>query len=264
MNGKNVSNNLKDVKHKIVVMSGKGGVGKSTVAVNLAMALSMHGNQVGLLDSDIHGPTIPKLLGIEGEKLAPTSSGISPIMVTGNLGIVSMGLLLEKDMPVIWRGPLKMKAIEQFLEEVSWGKLDYLIIDLPPGTGDEPLSIAQLLPEADGAIMVTTPQEVALISVRRAITFSRTLNMHVIGLIENMSGLTCPHCGKEIELFGKGGGEKAAREMGVRFLGSIPIDPEIEKSGEGGKPFVLENPSPAVSRFEEISDKIEKILGGEV
>jgi len=266
MNGDKIEENLKEVKHKIAVMSGKGGVGKSTVAANLAIALSMRGDRVGLLDSDIHGPTIPKLFGIQDEKLNPSGSGagISPVMVSGNLGIVSMGFLLEKDVPVIWRGPLKMKAIEQFLEEVVWGKLDYLIIDLPPGTGDEPLSIAQLLPSADGAIIVTTPQEVALVSVRRAITFARTLNMQVIGLIENMSGFICPHCGKETDVFGKGGGEKAAEEMGVRFLGSIPLDKRIEESGEGGKPFVLdENPSTLTKKLEEIAERLESVLGGD-
>jgi Mrp family chromosome partitioning ATPase len=254
---------LKDVKHKVVVMSGKGGVGKSTVAVNLALALSMRGNRVGLLDSDIHGPTVPKLFGMQDERLGPsaTGMGISPVEVSGNLEMVSMGFLLEKDMPVIWRGPLKMKAIEQFLREVSWGKLEYLIIDLPPGTGDEPLSIAQLLPDMDGAIIVTTPQDVALISVRRAITFARALNLEMLGIIENMSGFVCPNCGAEVDIFGKGGGERAAREMGVEFLGSIPLDPTIVESGEEGKPFILEmGDSVPAKRFDEISDKIEKIL----
>ena len=230
-----IAENLKEVKHKIVVLSGKGGVGKSTVASSFAMNLSKMNKKVGLLDCDMHGPTIPKIFGIDDKKMLPMPDNrIQPSEVNKNLFVVSMGLILEKDKPVIWRGPLKMKAISQFLSDVTWGKLDYLIIDLPPGTGDEPLSIAQLLPTLDGAIIVTTPQDVALISVRRSINFTRTLNIPIIGLVENMSGFVCPNCGTTVDIFKKGGGEKMAKEMGVKFLGRIPIDPTIVESEDLG------------------------------
>lgn len=257
-----VAHNLKDVKHKIVVMSGKGGVGKSTVSANLAFTLSMRGAEVGLLDCDIHGPSIPKMLGIENERPYPTDSGIGPIIVPPHLKVMSMGFLLsDKDSPVIWRGPLKMGVIKQFLEEVYWGNLDYLIIDLPPGTGDEPLSIAQLIPNSDGAVIVTTPQDVALLSVRKSINFARALKMPIIGLIENMSGFVCPHCSKNVDIFGSGGGLKASTDMMVPFLGKIPLDPVIAETGDSGKPFVLENNnSQSTKSFEEIVRKTEEIV----
>jgi len=255
---------LKDVRHKLVIMSGKGGVGKSTVAANLAMALSMRGRAVGVLDCDIHGPTIPKLLGIEGVQPSVTGGGIEPVIVPPRLKVMSIGFLLsDRDTPVIWRGPLKMMAIKQFLGEVKWGELDYLIIDLPPGTGDEPLSIAQLLPKPDGALIVTTPQDVALLSVRKSINFARMLNLPVLGLIENMSGLTCPHCGKVIEVFGTGGGRRACTDLTVPFLGCIPLDPMITETGDAGKPFVLESSSsPSVRAFDEIARKVDELVGG--
>ena len=250
---KEVLENLKDVKHRIVVMSGKGGVGKSTVAASLAVGLSRKNRKTGLLDCDIHGPTIPKIFGIDEGLKATNENRIIPSIAAENLAVVSMGLLLEKDKPVIWRGPLKMKAIEQFLGDTEWGALDYLIIDLPPGTGDEPLSIAQLMPESDGALIVTTPQNVALISVRRSINFARALNMPVLGLVENMSGFVCPHCGKSVDIFKKGDGEKAAKEMGVDFLGSIPIDTKIVESEDAGKEYFNKS-------FEELTEKvIEKV-----
>lgn len=234
-----IAENLSEVTHKIAVLSGKGGVGKSTVASNLAASVNRKGEKVGLLDCDIHGPSIPKIFGIDNKKLlSAPDNRIQPFNVNKNFFVVSMGLILEKDRPVIWRGPLKMKAIRQFLEDVSWGELDYLIIDLPPGTGDEPLSIAQLLPTLDGAIIVTTPQDVALTSVRRSINFTRELKMPIIGLIENMSGFVCPNCGAVINIFKKGGGEKAAKEMGVKFLGSIPIDPRIVESEDEGTNYI--------------------------
>jgi len=253
---------LDNVEHKIVIMSGKGGVGKSTIAANLAFAFTMKGVEVGLLDCDIHGPSIPMMLGMENERPLPSPSGITPVMMPPHLRVMSMGFLLpDKDTPVIWRGPLKMGAIKQFLEEVTWGALDYLIIDLPPGTGDEPLSIAQLLPQPDGVIIVTTPQDIALLSVRKSINFARALNMHVIGLIENMSGFICPHCGKSVELFKTGGGLKACLDMGVPFLGSIPFDTKVVESGDSGKPFVLEHPnSAAAEAFKGIAAKIEDSL----
>lgn len=259
---------LKNVKHKLMVMSGKGGVGKSTIAANLALALSLRGHEVGLLDCDIHGPTIPKLLGVEGQQLFPTESGIAAVFANPNLRVVSMGFLLSnQDLPVIWRGPLKMGAIRQFLEEIHWGKLDYLIIDLPPGTGDEPLSIAQLIPSCDGAIIVTTPQDVALLSVRKSINFARALNIRVIGIIENMSGFKCPHCGREINIFKSGGGAKAAIDFNIPLLGKIPIDIAIVESGDNGRPFILEyHDSQSAKVFKEIVERIEEFAnkGGEL
>jgi ATP-binding protein involved in chromosome partitioning len=257
-----VMENLQKIRHKIVIMSGKGGVGKSTVATNLAFSLSMNGADVGLLDVDIHGPNIPKMLGIEDERITGDGRGIFPIEVPPRLKVMSMGFLLSsKDTPVIWRGPVKMGAIRQFLGEVHWGDLDYLIIDLPPGTGDEPLSIAQLIPNSSGAIIVTTPQDVALLDSRKAVQFARTLNMPVIGIIENMSGMVCPHCGKSIDLFKSGGGHRAALELQVPFLGKVPIDPKIVETGDSGKPFVLEySKSDSANVFREIVDKIEKFV----
>ena len=259
---KSITGNLKDVKHKIVVMSGKGGVGKSTVATNLAFSLSMHGAEVGLIDCDIHGPSIPKMLGIENERPCASDSGLCPIIVPPHLKVMSMGFLLsDRDSPVIWRGPLKMGAIKQFLEEVSWGNLDYFIIDLPPGTGDEPLSIAQLIPNPDGAVIVTTPQDVALLSVRKSINFARALKMPIIGLIENMSGFVCPHCLKNIDIFKTGGGFKACMDLSVSFLGKVPIDPAIAETGDSGKPFVLEySQSKSTKSFEEIVKKIDDFV----
>jgi Mrp family chromosome partitioning ATPase len=260
-----VMENLQKIKYKIVVMSGKGGVGKSTVATNLAFSLSVNGADVGLLDVDIHGPNIPKMLGIEDEHITGDGKGIFPIEVPPNLKVMSMAFLLStKDTPVIWRGPVKMGAIRQFLGEVHWGNLDYLIIDLPPGTGDEPLSIAQLIPDSNGAIIVTTPQDVALLDSRKAVTFARTLNMPVIGIIENMSGLVCPHCNHTIDLFGTGGGRRAALDLSVPFLGTIPIDPKIVETGDGGKPFVLDHSnSESTKAFEEIVEKIQKFVSKE-
>lgn len=223
------------IKHRIMVMSGKGGVGKSTVATNLAVTLSLEGFEVGLLDADIHGPNIPKMLGIESGMVGGSNKGMTPVEVFPNLKVISMAFFIgDRDNPVVWRGPLKHSAISQFLGEVEWGHLDFLIIDLPPGTGDEPLSVAHLIKEVDGAIVVTTPQDVALLDSRKAVTFSRILGIPVIGIVENMSGLICPHCQKEILLFKTGGGEKAAREMRVPFLGRVPIDPQMVSDCDRG------------------------------
>jgi len=251
--------NLEGVKHRLVVMSGKGGVGKSTVASNLAIALSLKGYEVGLLDGDLHGPSIPKMLGLGNRKITGEADGLLPVFAMPNLVVMSIGFLLrEDDAPVIWRGPLKMGAIRQFLEEVKWGELDYLIVDLPPGTGDEPLSVAQLMPESD-AIIVTTPQDMALLSVRKSINFAKTLKMKIVGIIENMSGLACPHCGKKINLFKTGGGERTALDFVIPFLGQIPIDPRIVEEGDKGIPFVLsQDDSIVVKAFNQIVEKIEK------
>ncbi len=231
---------LINVRHVILVLSGKGGVGKSTVSVNLAFAFASRGFRTGIVDLDIHGPNVAKMLGIEGHQLTAVGDKIEPIRITGNLAAISMAFLLPKpETPVIWRGPMKMAVIQQFLQDVNWGDLDYLVVDLPPGTGDEALSIIQLAPHVRGAVIVTTPQDVATLDSRKAITFMEKLDIPVIGVVENMSGMACPHCGGEIDLFGKGGGEKVAQEMNVPFLGSIPIDPEMRKAGDEGRPFLI-------------------------
>jgi ATP-binding protein involved in chromosome partitioning len=259
-----IKTNIQKIKHKIVIMSGKGGVGKSTVATNLALYLSMQGAEVGLLDVDINGPDIAKMLDIEDEKLMVDKNGIIPIILPPHLKVMSMAFLLkDRDTPVIWRGPLKMQVISQFLGDVAWGNLDYLIIDLPPGTGDEPLSIAQLIPNSSGAVIVTTPQDVALLDSRKAVNFAKTLNMPVIGILENMSGFVCPKCGYHIDLFKTGGGRRAALELSVPFLGKVPIDPKIVETGDSGKPFVLEySKSESAKAFGEIVKKIEKFVNG--
>jgi ATP-binding protein involved in chromosome partitioning len=252
-----VSKTLSRIKNRILVFSGKGGVGKSTVAANLALALAQRGKMVGALDVDIHGPNLAKILGVENRKMDISAERISPVQVNENLKLVSMSFLLQDpDLPVIWRGPMKMKVIRQFLGDVEWGDLDWLVIDSPPGTGDEPLSVAQLIP-ATGAIVVTTPQEVSVLDSRKAVVFAMKLNLRVLGIIENMSGLICPHCGRRIDLFKTGGGERAAAELGVPFLGRIPIDPQIVVSGDEGKPFAdVQKDSEASRAFREIVDKI--------
>ena len=255
---KRLKDNLAKIQNKLIVMSGKGGVGKTTVAVNLAYGLANKNKKVGILDVDIHGPNIAKMLGIEGQKLTGSELGIEPIEVLPNLKAVSLSFLLKnKDQPVIWRGPLKMITIKQFLADVNWGQLDYLIVDSPPGTGDEPLSICQLIPDIDGAIVVTTPQEVAILDSRKSILFAKELKISFIGVIENMSGFICPHCKKEIELFGFGGGEKAAGNLGVSFLGRLPVEPEIIKLGDSGQPFIhFKKETQTAKIMDEIINKI--------
>jgi len=243
---------------KLLVMSGKGGVGKSTVAANLASSLALAGKAVGLLDVDIHGPSIPKLMGLETERLIAHDGGIAPIEIGGNLKVVSIGFLLASAADaVIWRGPMKYNVIRQFLKDVDWGPLDYLVIDAPPGTGDEPLSVAQLIGQPAGAILVTTPQDLAIADVRRSVSFCEKVSLPVVGVIENMSGLVCPHCGGQIELFKKGGGELLAREMDVPFLGSVPIDPQIVQCGDSGTPYAHRfGASPAATAFSAIVEQI--------
>lgn len=234
-----LQDNLRDVKHKIIVLSGKGGVGKSTVAANIAAALSMMGKKVGLVDVDIHGPSIPKIMGLEDVRPNTSFDGLEPVQYSPNLVVMSVGFLLrERDDAVIWRAPLKHGLIKQFLAEVNWGELDYLVVDCPPGTGDEPLSVIQLLENADGAVIITTPQDLSLADVRKSITFCRAMKLPVLGVVENMSGFVCPHCGNTVDIFKMGGGEKMASEMGAPFLGRIPIDPKMVESGDSGKPFV--------------------------
>jgi Mrp family chromosome partitioning ATPase len=259
---RSLGENIQNIRHKILVMSNKGGVGKSTVAVNLALGLVHKGMRVGLFDIDVHGPSIPKMLGLEEMALVGNGGKIQPVLYALNLKVVSMAFLLrDRESPVIWRGPLKMGAIRQFLQEVDWGELDFLLIDSPPGTGDEPLSIAQLIKDLDGVIVVTTPQEVALLDSRKAVNFARNLGVPVVGVVENMSGFVCPYCGKRTDLFKTGGGEKAAKEMKVPFLGRIPFEPEIVWSGDEGKPFLWEEKgSKARETFSQMVDQIVKVL----
>jgi ATP-binding protein involved in chromosome partitioning len=226
------------IRHKVIVLSGKGGVGKSTVAVNLAVALMLSGKRVGLLDVDIHGPSIPTMLGLEGQTIRGNEDGLLPIDTEG-LKVMSMGFLLRnQDDAVIWRGPLKMGVIKQFLKDVVWGDLDYLIIDSPPGTGDEPLSVCQLIGTLDGAVVVTTPQKVAAVDVRKSITFCRQLQVPVLGVVENMSGFACPKCGEVTQILRSGGGRRIAEDMQVPFLGSIPMDPKIAEACDSGQAFL--------------------------
>jgi ATP-binding protein involved in chromosome partitioning len=245
------------IKHKIIVLSGKGGVGKSTVAVNLATALTLSGKRVGLLDVDFHGPSIPTMLGLEREKIQGSEDGLLPIDI-GGLKVMSLGFLLQnQDDAVIWRGPMKMGVIKQLLKDVAWGDLDYLIIDSPPGTGDEPLSVCQLIGVLGGAVIVTTPQKVAAVDVRKSITFCRRLQVPVLGVVENMSGFVCPKCGEITQIFLSGGGKRIAEDMNVPFLGSIPVDPKIAESCDSGQAYIrYYAASPAASIMRDIIQPI--------
>jgi Mrp family chromosome partitioning ATPase len=249
------------IQKKIVVLSGKGGVGKSTVAVNLATALALNGQRVGLLDVDIHGPSVPTMLGLENETLKGGPDGLFPVEF-GGLKIMSLGFLLQNpDDAVIWRGPMKMGVIKQFLTDVHWGDLDYLIVDAPPGTGDEPLSLCQLIQPLDGAIVVTTPQKVAAVDVRKSISFCKRLDVPVLGVIENMSGFSCPKCGEVTQILPSGGGKKIATDMNVPYLGAIPIDPAIAQSGDSGKVFIYHSSkTPTGEIMQKIIDEITKDL----
>jgi Mrp family chromosome partitioning ATPase len=228
------------IQHKIVVLSGKGGVGKSTVAVNLAIALKLAGMRVGLLDIDLHGPSVPTMLGLEDKRPQGGPEGMEPVDKDG-MKVISIGFLLpDKDDAVIWRGPRKMGAIQQLLGDVAWGDLDYLIVDTPPGTGDEQLSLCQLVDGLEGAVVVTTPQKVAAADVRKSINFCHVLKLPVLGVIENMSGFVCPKCGELTEMFCSGGGRQTAEDMKVPFLGSIPMDPQVAQACDAGKAFITE------------------------
>jgi ATP-binding protein involved in chromosome partitioning len=249
------------VRHKIAVISGKGGVGKSLVTVNLAALLAKDGRkgEVAIFDADLTGPCVPKMMGLKDEKPKAGPPGIFPAVGVNGIKVISMALFLPSvDSPVIWRGPLKMGAIRQFLGEVAWGPLEYLLVDLPPGTGDESLSILQLLPEMDGVVIVTIPSEVSQEVVKKAVTFARKMGVPIFGIVENMGSLVCPHCGETIHVFGEGGGERVAREMGIEFLGSIPMDPRISLDSDEGTPFVTQHPDSQASKaFREIVEKIE-------
>ncbi|MDI9442949.1 MAG: Mrp/NBP35 family ATP-binding protein [Planctomycetota bacterium] len=247
------------IGYKLLVMSGKGGVGKSTVSANLAIALALAGKRVGLLDVDIHGPSIPKLLGLDDSQVVTHEGELVPLEIGENLKVMSIAFFLpSRRDAVIWRGPRKYGAIRQFLKDVAWGPLDYLVIDAPPGTGDEPLSVAQLVGQPAGAILVTTPQDLAIADVRRSVSFCEKVSLPVVGIVENMSGLVCPHCGGKIDLFKTGGGEALAREMNVPLLGQIPIDPEIVTCGDGGIPYIHRFAgSPAAQAF---NGAVERVL----
>ncbi|MBU4304039.1 MAG: Mrp/NBP35 family ATP-binding protein [Candidatus Omnitrophica bacterium] len=259
---KRLKEKMSKIKHPLIVMSGKGGVGKTTVAVNLAYALSLSGKLVGILDIDIHGPNIAKMLGIEKQAIYALESGIEPVEVSGNLKAVSIALTgYNPDQPIIWRGPMKAKVIMQFLADVNWGELDYLIIDSPPGTGDEPLSACQLIPNVSGIIIVTTPQDVAILDARKSVLFAKEIKIPVVGIIENMSGFICPHCHVETDIFKKGGGEKASEGLKVPFLGRVPFQPEFVEFGDKGTPFVsFQQKSKSTEAFMNIVKKIEDFV----
>lgn len=257
-----INENLKEVRNIIMVMSGKGGVGKSTIASNFALSLAKKGYKVGLLDIDIHGPNLPLMLGVDKEHMEVSKDNrIEPVIINDNLKLASMGFLLpDKKEAIIWRGPLKMKVIEQFLKDIQWGALDWLIVDAPPGTGDEPLSMAQLVP-ATSAIIVTTPQEISILDVRKSVTFAQKLNLKILGIVENMSGLICPKCGEKIALFKEGGGERVASEMGIPFLGSIPIEPKVVEATDTGMPYITEYPDSSVAKaYKRIIGNVFNIL----
>jgi len=251
---KKLREQLSKIKHKILVMSGKGGVGKSTVAVNIAVGLSLQDFMVGLLDVDLHGPNVPKMLGARDLKLSRRPDGrLGAIKYSPNLKFLSIEPLLpSEDTAIIWRGPIKHSAIRQFIGDIDWGELDYLVIDSPPGTGDEPLTVAKTIPDAY-ALIVTTPQEVSLIDVKKAIRFCQKIKLRILGIVENMSGFICPHCGKPVDIFKKGGGQKLADELGIRFLGRIPVDPRIVDTGDAGKPLIAAYPESVTAKaFEEL------------
>lgn len=258
-----ITRSLGKIKNKVLVMSGKGGVGKSTVSVNLALALARRGHKVGLMDVDLHGPDVVRMLNMTGTIQPPKSEDalIPPLEYDDNLKVVSLEYMMkDRDEAIIWRGPLKIQAIRQFVSDMDWGELDYLVIDAPPGTGDEPLSVAQTIPNVK-AVVVTTPQKVALADVRKSINFCRHVNVEITGVVENMSGFVCPHCNETVDIFKSGGGEEVAREFDLPFLGRVPMDPKVVMAGDDGKPYLSsDNDSPAVKAFSEIVTAVENRL----
>jgi len=260
-----ITTSLDKIKNKILVMSGKGGVGKSTVSVNLALGLAKRGHKVGLMDVDLHGPDICRMLDLN-DRLADAKVAkdalLPPMQYSDNLKVISLEYMMEdRDDPIIWRGPLKVQAIRQFVADLDWGDLDYLVIDAPPGTGDEPLTVAQTINDAR-AVVVTTPQEVALADVRKSLNFCKHVKMDVVGMVENMSGFVCPHCDKTVEIFKSGGGEKTAKDFELNFLGKVPIDPKVVIAGDDGAPYLSsDNDSPAIKAFSQVIDNFENVIG---
>lgn len=256
-----VNESLKKIKNKVLVMSGKGGVGKTSTSVNLSVALAARDYKVGIMDVDLHGPDVPRMLGLNGTPQINEKNKLNPLSYSENLKAISIeSFTPNKDDAIIWRGPLKFSAIKQFIGDIDWGDLDFLIIDAPPGTGDEPLTVAQTISDAK-AIIVTTPQEVALADVRKSINFCKTVKMEVFGLVENMSGFSCPHCGETVELFGSGGGEKTALQMGVRFLGRIPFDPKMVSCGDSGTCYQDSHQDSAVTKaFNDVAETMSGLV----
>jgi Mrp family chromosome partitioning ATPase len=256
-----VKQSLGKIKNKILVMSGKGGVGKTSTSVNLSIALAAQGFQVGIMDVDLHGPDVPRMLGIAGMPEVNQNKKLNPMSFSKNLSAISIeSFSPNKDTAIIWRGPMKFSAIRQFIGEVEWGDLDFLVIDSPPGTGDEPLTVAQTISDAK-AVIVTTPQELALADVRKSINFCKTVEMEIFGLIENMSGFACPHCNEMIELFGSGGGEKTAKQMNIEFLGSIPFDPRMVACGDSGACYQEVHSNSAVTQaFADVAEKMGALV----
>ncbi len=252
-----INTTLKKIKHKLFVMSGKGGVGKSTVAVNLAVALAEQGKRVGLLDVDIHGPNVPRLLGLQGGLEATSEKVLQPKPYNANLGVVSMdSLLRDTDQAILWRGPMKTNAIRQFISDVNWGELDFLVIDSPPGTGDEPMTVLQTVPDCK-SIVVTTPHEISLADVRKALNFLQHAEAEVLGIVESMNGLICPHCQEVIFPFGKIRGEEFAKTYDLPLLASIPLDPQAAEAGDNGQPVVLlPGESPAKKALSTLAENV--------
>lgn len=261
-----IARRMERIDHVVMVLSGKGGVGKSTVAANLAFALAERGQRVGLLDADLHGPTIPLLTGLTGEMSTGTAEAIRPMELPGGLAVMSVAfLMLDQTQPTIWRGPMRGGVLRQFLGDVEWGARDTLVVDLPPGTGDEPLTLMQSLPAADGAVIVTTPQEASLSDCRRAINFVRAVHHRVLGVVENMSGFVCPHCGRRTDIFTTGGGERMAQEMGVPFLGRVPLAAEIVALSDAGEPLIGPSAPEAVrAAYAQIVDRLLGEFGARV
>jgi ATP-binding protein involved in chromosome partitioning len=255
-----LKDSLSRIKNKLMVMSGKGGVGKTSTSVNLSIALARLGYRVGLMDVDLHGPDVPRVLGLMGMIGLSANHKLDPMRFNDNLKVVSIeSLTTSKDEAIIWRGPIKYSAIRQFIADVEWGELDFLLIDAPPGTGDEPLTVAQTIPDAR-AVIVTTPQEVSLADVRKSISFCRTVKMDMFGLVENMSGYICPHCGGQVDLFGSGGGERTAADAAIPFLGRVPFDPQVVSCADTGKSFQDMYPdSPVTQAYEAIARKVGEL-----
>jgi len=260
-----VNHRMNDVKFKIIVGSNKGGVGKSTVTTNLAVALAEKGYKVGLADADLHGPNVPKLINAESVRLKAEEDGIVPFETRNGVRVASLGFLIEDpNMHIAWRDAVKYDFIIELLGNINWGKLDYLLFDLPPGTGNEQITIIDFIGDVDGCIVVTTPQDLALLDARKMISFARDSNVPIVGIIENMGTMACPHCHKEFDVFKRGGGQKLAQELVLPYLGSIPLDPEVAARSDAGEPVVLSRPdSPAAKAFLQLAENCHKFLNPE-